>query len=128
MVLFCNHISHHKSPNWALILMGLMHPHSWHPTFSLWPNFIEVLCKEKEIMPQVHFCTTISLHETPNRWQILMYSIQLRSVPEMKRVTKCYQNPVYRKGCNGPCAVLHPYFTPYVTHLGADSDGLNTPA
>ena len=120
-VLFCTHISHHKSSNWAQILMGLIHLHSWHTTFSLWANFLEVLCKEKEIMPQVLFCTPISLHETPIRRQILIYSIKLGSVPEMKCVKKCHQNTMYKSGNIVLNALLHPNFT----HLGADFNVLN---
>ena len=67
---------------------------------------------EKEIMPQVLlFCILIFPNKTPNRRQIVMYSMRLGSVPEMKCVTECHRNPVYRND-DVPSALLHPYITP----------------
>ena len=66
-----------------------------------------------------------------------MYSIQLRSVPEMKCVTKRHQHILYRKaydvvdflGVNPVyfLPILHHYFTTSVTQSVADSDGINKP-
>ena len=60
------------------------------------------------------FCTSISRLKTPSRGEadFDVFNIQLRSVPEMKPVTKWHQNPVYRNGDNGPGALSHPYSTP----------------
>ena len=80
--------------------------------WNLWPNLIELLCKGKEMMPQVLLCTQISPHETPNRRQILMYSTKLGSVPEMKCVTKCHQNPIYISKDYVLNALLHPNSNP----------------